>query len=83
MTFQKAPSCVDCSDRLMGSVAYMANEESQIQVVTDLIEGGFCKQDSVMCMIALELVIPQAMNMLAISGDMWVGDFCASQIECA
>ena len=84
-TFLKAPSCADCSGRLMGSISFMADEEIQIQIIADYVEAGFCEQfdDSAMCMTALELVIPQAMSMPAGSGNMWVGDFCANQIGCA
>lgn len=84
-TFLMAPSCADCSGRLMGSLSFMADEEIQIQIIADFVNGGFCEQfdDMELCMTALELVIPQAMSMLAGTGNMWVGDFCANQVGCA
>jgi hypothetical protein len=85
-SFLKNPSCDDCELRLYGSISFMADEEIQVQVVSDFINNGFCDQfegdDVGLCMGGIELALPTAMTVLSTTGDLWIKDFCGNDIMC-
>ena len=85
-SFLQNPSCDDCGMRLYSSIAFMADEGIQVQVVTDLLSNGFCDQfegvDVELCKAGVELAVPAAMTILAGTGDMWISDFCHNDIMC-
>jgi len=85
-SFLKNPSCDDCSMRLYGSIAFMADEGIQVRIVTDLLNSGFCEQfagdDVELCKSGVELAVPIAMTILAGTGDDWISDFCSNDVMC-
>lgn len=81
-------SCKDCSDRLYGNTAYMANKDVLTKAVADFKKAGFCElivqdpKEVEDCNRALEIVIPVGMTTLASSGDKWIDDACKTYIDC-
>ena len=62
----------------------MGNKQNQEQVVLAFTESTFCadfagEENMDMCMQALDLVIPEAMTLLAGQGHMFTNEFCVAE----
>ena len=63
----------------------MFDEGSQIKVIESFVATGYCNsfENVESCEVALELTIAGCMDLLAVSGDIWIDDFCSQQVGCA